>query len=261
MNTKTIFVSSLFFLVFKFIFLEKTYSQRIAIRPQLGFGKVKNSIIQKSNEESFHSPSKNFNFVGSVAIEYFINEKTSIETELHNGIIGYSYRVSKTGNSCLIVYNHFEGFDVMQLNLGINKSLNSFPLIKLLKKQFSGRIKVFLGTGANRLRRTNGELNESQYFYKSVCPDGNDSLKATTRLITKTSGLGGYLCFKTGIRILNQNKKELFDISLFCNFGLTKQYEADVDYYLNNSFYTSKLAAKGTQWGFKLGIPITIWKK
>jgi|GEM_PF-5129059 len=249
------------FLIFLFFVHLSGYSQKFLFRPGFGFIRTFNSGILKPREEGFKTPANNLNFVGSLGIEYHVSDKFSLEASFENGILGYSYSLRKGGNSCLIVYTHFEGFDVLQLNLGINRISKPFQLMKAFHKQYSCKLKISLGTGVNKFGRKNSELNESQYFYKSVCPDGYDSLRATTRLLTKTAAFGIHGWVKTGIRVFNQKRKELFDLSLFYNMGLTKHYEADIDYYLNNDFYTAKLRSKGSHMGFKVGFPIRIKQK
>ncbi|MGQ0737688.1 MAG: hypothetical protein ACT4OJ_01385 [Bacteroidota bacterium] len=249
------------FLILSFFENPTVYSQKIILRPGFGFLRTFNSVLFEPNENGFKAPANNINFAGSLGIEYLVSDKLSIEAGFENGILGYSYTLKKGGNSCLIEYTHFEGFDVLQLNIGINRISGFFPVVKIFQKQYSGKFKVSIGTGINKFGREESELNESQYFYKSVCPDGYDSLKATTRFLTKTANWGFHCWVKTGIRVFNQKRKELFDLSLFYNLGLTKQYAADIDYYLNNDFYTAKLESRGSQMGFRVGFPIRINKK
>jgi hypothetical protein len=243
-----------------FLLAAKSFSQKIVIRPGAGFSHVCNAVITPPGEKGFQSETRNFNFIGNLSAEFYFNDHASMEAGLHNGIIGYSYRVQLTGSSCRIVYRHFQGIDVMQLNVNYNWFSSSFPLIKIFKDNYSGILKLSAGAGLNRLGWSNQELNENAYYYRSVCPGGLDSMKATTRLITKTSGLGGFLCSKIGLRLLNSRRKELFDLSVYYNLGLTRQYVADIDYFLNDNHYSASLAAKGTQLGFIISVPVTIRK-
>jgi hypothetical protein len=255
------FYKALFSLFFFFDLYNQGLSQKVVLYPNLGFVRSFNSKIDVPAGNDFKSPANNLNVVGGLGLEYVINNNLSLEANIDNGILAYSYQIKKTGNACLIVYSHFEGYDVLQLNLGINKFSSVFPMASLGKRKYSAKLKFSVGLGLNKFGRTDNELNEMEYFYKSVCPDGQDSLKATTSLLRKTAKWGGHIWTKFGIRVLNQKGKEMIDLSFFYNQGLTKQYEADIEYYLNTDFYTARLGSKGSQMGLRLGFPIRFRSK
>ncbi len=255
-------------LVFSLAVTINSYSQRLYILPNLGLqlSGISHKVGSKNSDFYVSIPT----FQLAYGLDLFYQKKSQkYKLSIYDNILGYSYKVIPYNNIFIGHYelSHYTSIDNLQLSLSKvfeKKLIGKFP--------FNSKIQFNLSSGIGI------DINNTKAYYKEQFYDKHFYIEhqtigfvlqylGTDDTIYRKSSVGLFLINDVGFDIFSKRKKRILTFSIFYKLGFLNMAKTEVTYYYGDvgnpaseKRYKQQVATKGTNFGFKIGIPITIKK-
>lgn len=254
------------FYVIYFISFEVN-SQKLYIVPNFDFQYSGLSFVRKSekNANDFIPSIPLLNFMSSLDIFYKpgrMIHKLTIENNRFGDGFGVKNKFIHPGELGLLGISHAGGFTnlIISYNAGIESIKQHNPLGKL-KLKYTGSIGCGIG-----LNRTLAYFEEAFYPIDWGWQDGITYI-AYLGSFSKT-GPGIFSIVNAGFDVINKKNKQVLNFSFFYNKGFTEMIRFYIHYQYGFFNDPSRqvdvprqvLRSRGTSFGLKIGVPITIFK-
>lgn len=230
---------------------------KLVIKPSLSIGFGFNHITNKqAADESFTSPKPGFTLLLNGRVEYHFNPKSYIELCVKGSEAAFSFGF---GLKNVFDYIHQKSVETTQFNISYNRFLNKEKGLfkKLTNNNLFIRTKIGLGFGISPNR------NKEYYnlYFKDEYFSENTSIASYWRNYSATPdrSIGIHVMGRIGFSFYKK-KKELFDLILEYNQGLTNLTNIDLQYNINGTTYSALLGSRGTNVNITAGIPITLFR-
>lgn len=234
----------------------------LSIRPAIGLHSPLSGLIRSDYKDFVTLKNNNQGWLTlkyEIGIELRMNAKITLAATFSNGNAGYVMGVQHRkpcvpGGPPPPVWgsdnNKASGFNNKRLLLSVRYLPGNTNRFKHIRNS------IELGLGFDFPSNENdssqvilaGTNQCGEVFYLDNIPAGHRS--------------GGYILpIQFNTEWMAHKKQPTVMLSVFYHMGLIRQFLQEIDYVTDNYRDLAYFSVRGTSWGFKLSVPITIWKQ
>ena len=253
MTIKKTILFLLFFLIYQ---LQSNAQAKLVFKPGMSFSAGFNHLKDwQYVDPSFITPEPALFVSLNGRMEFHFDSLDMVDLTVKGSEAACSYSFG------LPLFSFIDQISIRTTQLNFAYNMNFRRAWRILKKRKNGELhlrpKIGLGAGLT--------INASEKYYQKYHHDrfiSNIDINQGlfySRVYTAEhdANIGCNILLRAGISLL-KNRKELCDLILEYNIGLSNLADIDVQYNINNELYSALLGSRGTNINATIGVPITL---